>query len=269
MADLASRYDDLKLHLFVLGEERELSARARIGPASLLEVLPLARSIADGLVGIAIEKERREGRPISCKKGCTWCCHQLVPLAPAEAVRLAEVVEAMPREQRRAVKKRFEKAVAQMEKVGLIDREAGPGRAELLSAAAGASAQWDDASRRYYAAKIACPFLESGACSIYAERPMACREYYATTPAALCERLAEGIRSVPRPVRMSEAVTELTNEVLGREDMAVPLPLALEWAGVNREAFAVEGDGEELAMELVAAIQAANDAEAGRGSGGG
>lgn len=261
MGDLPSRHDDLKLHLRVLGEDHELSARARIGQAKLLEVLPLARQLADGITGIAIEKERAEGRPISCKKGCTWCCHQLVPLAPAEAVRLAEVVEAMPREQRRAVKKRFEKVVALMEKAGLIDREAPPGRAELLSAAAGVSAQWDDASRRYYEGKIACPFLEGGACSVYAERPMVCREYYVTTPVALCEALAKGIRSVPRPVRMSEAVTDLTNEALGRDDMAIPLPLALEWAGVNGEAFEGEGDGEELAMGLVRAIQAADDAE--------
>jgi Fe-S-cluster containining protein len=152
-----------------------------------------------------------------------------------------------------------------MEKAGLIDRDAGPGRAELLSAAAGAGAQWDDASGRYYQAKIACPFLEGGACSVYAERPMVCREYYVTTPVALCEALAEGIRGVPRPVRMDEAVTDLTNEALGRDDMAIPLPLALEWASVNREAFDAEGDGEELAMGLVRAIQAADAAEARKG----
>lgn len=261
MAGDATSYDDLKLHLRVFDEDHEIAARARIGRTKVLELLPLARRITDELMAISIEKSRVEGLDVSCRKGCTWCCHQLVPLAPAEAVRLAEVVEAMPREQRRAVKKRFEKAVAQMERAGLVDARAEPGRAELLSAATTASAQWDDASGRYYRARIPCPFLEDGGCTVYAERPMVCREYYVTTPAALCEALDAGIRGVPRAVRMGEVMTDVTNAVLGRDDLAIPLPLALEWASVHGRGLDGEGDGEELAMELVRCIQEADDAE--------
>lgn len=257
----APRHDDLKLHLHVLGEDHELSARARVGPTRVTEVLPLAREIADGLVRIALEKSAAEGQEVSCRKGCTSCCHQLVPLSPAEAVRLAEVVEAMPKERRRAVKKRFEKAVKRMEEVGLVDARAARGRSALLSAAATGGERWDDASRRYFAAHVPCPLLEDDACVAYAERPMGCREYHVTTPAALCETLDPGLHAVPRPVYMSDALTGFTNEALGRADAAVPLPLALEWASVHARAFAAEGDGETLAMALVQHIQAEDDAD--------
>jgi Fe-S-cluster containining protein len=176
-------------------------------------------------------------------------------VSPAEAERLAEVVEAMPKEKRRAVKKRFEKAVKHMEDAGLVDARAARGRSALLSAATTGSARWDDASRRYFEAHIACPFLEDSACIAYAERPMGCREYYVTTPVALCESLDPTIMAVERPVYMSDALTALTNEALGRADAAVPLALALEWASVHGRAMRAVGDGEELAMALVAQIQ--------------
>lgn len=258
MGDLPSRHDDLKLHLRVLGEDHELSARARIGQAKLLEVLPLARQLADGITGIAIEKERAEGRPISCKKGCTWCCHQLVPLAPAEAVRLAEVVEAMPKERRRRVKERFEKAVRRMEEIGLLDRRAPRGRSALLSTKTDGTEAWNEISRRYFEAQIPCPFLEAEACSIYAERPMICREYHVTTPAELCGTFGADVEDVPRITRMSEVMVDFTNGALGREDASIPLTLALEWAGVHRGAFDAQGDGEEIAIELVRCVQAAD-----------
>jgi len=56
-------------------------------------------------------------------------------------------------------------------------------------------------------------------------------------------------------------MTEFTNKLLGREDLNIPLALSLDWAQANREAFEHEGDGEELTMELVRCIQAADDLE--------
>ena len=248
-------YDDLKLHLRVFDEDHEITGRARIGRARLQELLPLARTISEGVSKIAIAHETAAGKAISCARGCSACCHQLVPIAPAEAVRLAEVVEAMPRDRRREVTKRFEKAVRRMEQVGLVDPRRPRGQAALLSKEKDPSAAWDDTSRRYFEANIACPLLEDDACGVYAERPMICREYNVTTPAELCKTHGAGVRDVPRPVRMSEAMTAATNEIWGRSDRGVPIPLALEWAAAHRKAFRAEGDGEQMAMALVGAIQ--------------
>jgi hypothetical protein len=60
---------------------------------------------------------------------------------------------------------------------------------------------------------------------------------------------------------MTEVMVRLTNELLGRAALAVPLVLALEWAGVHRRAFDRRADGEELAMALVQHFQEADDAE--------
>ncbi len=256
----ARPHDDLKLHLHVLGDDHELDVRARIGPTRLMEVLPLARAISEGVIGIAVEKVHAGGESISCKKGCTWCCHHLVPVSPAEAVRLAEVVDALPGEQRRAVKKRFEEAVKLLETEGLIEPRTTRARAALLETEGSVSERWQQAGLRYFEKKPPCPFLEGGACTIYAERPMVCREYSVTTPPELCEKVDAGLRTTPRPVHMPEVMTSFTNQALGRRDFVIPLPLALEWAKTNRRAFDVQGDGEELAMTLVQCIQDADDA---------
>jgi Fe-S-cluster containining protein len=259
MAEGAPRYDDLKLHLRVLDADHEITARARIGPTRVMELLPLARAISEGVSAIAVAYEQAEGKAISCKAGCAACCRFLVPIAPAEAVRLSEVVEAMPKERRRAVKKRFEKAVQRMEQIGLLDPRRPRGQAALRSVKTDPTEAWEDASRRYFEARIGCPLLEDEACGAYAERPMVCREYSVTTPAELCSKLSHEARDVPRPVHMSEVMTAVTNELLGREDLGVPLAMALEWAAAHRERFRAEGDGEEMAMTLVRGIQAASD----------
>src|SRR5262245_60576147 len=133
MADVARRHDDLKLHLRVFDEEHEISARARVGPTELMELLPLAREISEAVTAISIERVRAEGRSISCAPGCGACCRMVVPIAPVEAIRLADVVEAMPRERRRAVKSRFEKAVKRLEQIGVLDPRMPRGRSALLS----------------------------------------------------------------------------------------------------------------------------------------
>lgn len=257
----ARRHDALHLHLHVLGQEHTLSAQARVGPTRTLEVLPLARTIADGVTRIALDHVRAAGLDVSCRPGCAACCRHVVPVAPTEAARLAQVVEAMPKERRRTVKQRFERAVKQMEEAGLLDPAAPRPRAALTSPAATPRERWEDVSHRYFAAKIDCPLLEDEACIAYAERPMACREYHVTTPAALCEAFDPALEVAPRPVRMGEVLTRLGNEVLGRHDPNIPLPLALEWAATHGRAVDRTVDGEALAMALVEQIQAADDAE--------
>jgi len=122
-------------------------------------------------------------------------------------------------------------------------------------------ARWEDVSRRYFDARIPCPFLEHGSCGVYPERPMVCREYNVTTPASLCATLTPDVCDIPRLVRMSEVMRDFTNRRLSRSDFNIPLTLSLDWARANRAAFEREGDGEEPAMEPVRRIQEADDPE--------
>ncbi len=250
---------DLKLHLYVLGADHEIDTHPRTGPTRLLELLPFARTISESVSAIAVADAEARGEKISCRAGCAACCRPLIPIAPAEAVRLLEVVEGLPLERRRSVKKRFEKAVQRMEQLGLVDSKAKPGRAALMSKETEPSAAWEDTSRRYFEAGIACPFLENERCGIYSERPMICREYHVTTDAALCASRSPEVRDVPRPIRMSEVMTVAVNDLLGRDDFSIPLALALEWATVNRTAFVHEGDGIAMANDLVRHVREADD----------
>lgn len=259
MVAIAPGRDDLKLHLRVLDEDHQITTQVRIGPTKLMELLPPARAISEGVSAIAVADEVAQGKAISCKAGCGACCRQVVPIAPAEAVRIADVVEAMPKERRRAVKKRFEAALRRLEQVGLLDPRRLRGQAALVSPERDPKAAWEDASKRYFEAQIPCPLLEDESCGIYPERPMVCREFLVTTPAELCAKLSTEVRDVPRPVRMSEVMTDVTNEMLGRDDRCLPLVLSLEWAAAHRRAFAGGGDGEEMAMAMVRAIQAADE----------
>ena len=253
--------DLLNLHLHLFDGDHEVSARYRTGPTKVMELLPLAREISEGITAIVIEHERSEGRNVSCRAGCGACCAQLVPIAPVEAVRLAEVVEAMPGRRREAVKARFENAVRCLRGIGLVDRRASPGQGALRSPAPTGKTPWEDVSHRYFDARIPCPFLEDGSCGVYPERPMVCREYNVTTPASLCATLTPDVRDIPRPCRMSEVMKDFTNRLLGRNDFNIPLTLSLDWARAHRDAFEREGDGEELAIELVRLLREADDSE--------
>jgi len=125
--------DLLKLHIRMSDGDHEIPARVRTGPTKVTGLLPLAREISEGITAIGIGRALAEGRSVTCRAGCAACCVQLVPIAPAEAIRLLEVVEAMPGRVRGAVKGRFESAARRLNEVGLVDRRAAPGQAALRS----------------------------------------------------------------------------------------------------------------------------------------
>jgi len=248
-------YDDAKLHLNVLGAEHEVSCRVRLGRVRLSELIPLARSISGSIVAISTEHAAREGKTISCQRGCTHCCRQLVPVAPLEAKRLAEVIAALPQEKRQGILRRFAEALEKLESAGLLTAKPNQGLRALVSKETDVLAAWNDVSRRYYEMRLDCPFLENDSCSIYEERPIACREYNAVTPPALCEAFDSAIETIERPVRLGEALTKAGNDLAKTKDMAIALPLVLEWVALRAKAFSGEFDGEKMFWTLVEAIE--------------
>lgn len=248
-------YDDGKLHLNVLGAEHEISCRVRLGRARLSELVELSRSISASMLAISTEHAAREGKTISCTRGCTHCCRQLVPVAPLEAKRLAEVLAALPKEDRGRILQRFADALQKLETAGLLSAKPAQGLRALVSQEKDAVAAWNDVSRRYYELRIDCPFLENNSCSIYEERPIACREYNAVTPPDLCEAFDAAIETIERPVRLGEALTKAGNDVAKTKDMAMALPLVLEWVALRAKAFGGEYDGEKMFWALAGAIE--------------
>lgn len=218
------------IELSIDGERFDARFTVPAGPTRPSRLLPTFRALGDAVVGIGVERARQEGREVSCAKGCGACCRHLVHLSPAEAVSIMEVVEAMPTERRAAIEGRFVEVRARLSAAGFLER--------LLGIAALDPHDYDQFALDYFRLGIACPFLEDEACSIYADRPMICREYLVTSDPVHCSNpKKETVECVDLPAKVSKAV--------GRLDMAlgpprrrpwVPLVLAPEWVRENPEA---------------------------------
>jgi Fe-S-cluster containining protein len=162
-----------------------------------------------------------------------------VPLSIPEVFFVFDRISALPPSERAARMVGLRRVEEEIERRGL--------------AAVWLDAQYDDA-RAYDAAlallrePIACPFLdEVDACSIHAERPLRCREFNVTSPAAWCadpERHA--VRTVPVGTPLSTPLARLAAEMTGAPVRLVPLALALRFAEQERDLAARAWPGPEL-----------------------
>src|SRR5439155_2933369 len=150
------------------------------------------------------------------------CVRQLVPNSAIEAQEIASLVDRMPPERKKTILARFEHARKKLDEAEMLDPLRHPDQftdehMRLLG-------------REYFSLGIACPFLEDEACSIYADRPITCREYLVTSPAVNCAApTAETVSMVPLPAGpIWTAVARLEQQPGSRFIRWVPLILALE-----------------------------------------
>ena len=224
--DLPGPPELVTANLQMAGPDWELQAKMSVpaGPTHLGDLLPLIQGFADAVVGSAIKEVEARGEKISCKKGCGACCRQLVPIAEVEARRLHALVEHLPEPQRRKIRARFAEARLRLEGGGLLDKLQHPdGWSEGEGRAIGLE---------YFGQGIPCPFLEEESCSIYADRPVACREYLVTSPPENCARpSAKTVACVKLPFKVWTAIARFDKVPLSSRFIRwVPLILALTWA---------------------------------------
>jgi Fe-S-cluster containining protein len=197
------------------------------GDIPLRDVLPVFQGFTNIVMDVAEAAVQREGKSVSCRKGCGACCRQVVPISPSEAHALARLVEVMPEPRRTLVRERFGDARRRLEASGL----AGVFRKVDES--------FDSAARglEYFRLGIACPFLEEESCSIHPDRPVACREYLVTSPAENCSNPSpETVKCVPLPAKVGRATRAVEWATTRAAQGWLPLVLALEWAETNPEA---------------------------------
>jgi hypothetical protein len=105
---------------------------------------------------------------------------------------------------------------------------------------------------RYFRLGLDCPFLERDLCSIHDRRPVTCRDYAVTTPAAACSDVFDGaaVRKVPMPEPLTTALARVAARMTGRPPALVPLPLAPRWAAEHDDIARQTWPG----MDLVAAL---------------
>jgi Fe-S-cluster containining protein len=241
------------VRLRIFGEELDVDVPERRGPMRVTDLFEPARVLCERVAEQSRRRATAGGKRISCAPGCGACCRQLVPISTIEAKRLASLVASMPAPRRDAVRARFGAAAKRLDEVGLLDRRA-RGRASLVRDDSPDESDWENVSRRYWEAELDCPFLESGSCSIYAERPLVCREFSVTSDPRFCAERAPEIRPAARPVRMGDALAAAAHAVTGVQARQLPLTLALEWSSHHGAPLARTPDGASLLDALVAAI---------------
>jgi len=146
----------------VQGSGGERPAWEKRGDARLLRVVDAA--LADGA--------ERAGDRLACRVGCTECCHGPFPITLLDARRLAHGLQALrQREPKRAaaVEKRAWSAVRALRRGFPGDPDSG-------------RLNEDEAARESFFERHQarpCPALDprTGACELYAARPLTCRTY--------------------------------------------------------------------------------------------
>jgi Fe-S-cluster containining protein len=190
------------------------------GPVPARRMLPLFMGLTNQVVDVAVAAITKQGEAVSCKPGCAACCRHLVPISWTEARQIRALVDAMPEPRRSEIRARFADAVARLEADGLLP--------EVRAFDALPEAQFLTVHPRYFALYIPCPFLEDESCSIYAQRPLVCREYLVTSAPEHCfDTSSPPVRRIPLPAFASLAVPKL--EGTDPRDSRLALVLALEW----------------------------------------
>jgi Fe-S-cluster containining protein len=190
-------------------------------------IVPLMRRLGEEAQALEIARSLESGNTISCKKGCAACCRMMVPLAAPEAFALREHILSLPAERQQRVAIRLAQTKSLLLSHGLWHR--------LLEMGETTQPPDDEAlepvNRDYYALRTPCPFLEDEVCSIYDERPAACRELLVTSPAEWCQDLVKNpVEQIPVPVRIGPALGLLWGELTKAPARLIPLPIALDWA---------------------------------------
>jgi Fe-S-cluster containining protein len=166
----------MTVQITVKGSPLTLSLEVPPGKATLEGILPAIDQLADQVIKDAIA---HSPAPVSCSKGCDTCCRQLVPIAPVEARALLKLVDEMPPERKAEIQARFEQNIIELRESGVY--------AELMDRRFWEKGVAREVGLRYLGLNLRCPFLDSaGACGIYENRPIACREYLVTSDPEFC-----------------------------------------------------------------------------------
>ena len=184
-------------------------------PVEAADVVPALHTLGDALVSESAAAIDRKRGGITCRFGCTACCYQLVPVTDMEARFLNKTVDSLPVDQSDAVRANATAVVRDLEAEGLLSEM---GRFDQLS-----RSDRESLTLRYFRMHAPCPFLDGETCSIYEQRPLACREYLVTSPSECCRQLGEAkVDRVPLPISLFSHLTR--NGRIGSE----PLVLALQ-----------------------------------------
>lgn len=216
--------------------------------ATLPDIVPLARALSSRLAIIMLEHLHQDQETVACCKYCSACCKYLIPLSIPEAFRLNDEIMAMPEQFRQQYTQSFVDAaekILRREDKSLDPDDSSTKQSEI-----------DEISKWYSKLELSCPMLFDDLCTLYDQRPLACREHIVTGSSELCPIGSVGEPRVVRmPVSILDVLGELTAELTDSEVEAVILPLAMPWAQENVELSIRAWPAKKMVNKFIAIVK--------------
>jgi Fe-S-cluster containining protein len=213
------------------------------GPMGLVDLVPTAYELTNILVHRSVKREEEAGRLISCRSQCGVCCRQMVPLSPPEAFYLADLIDSLDSDLRKELFRQFDAITGQLRYHDMINELLSPEYSDDPALAI---------ARQYFQFQLDCPFLVDQSCSIYPHRPVACREYNVSSPAAWCaDPYAHDIAKVPMPLPLSAPLARLTARLNGCKPRLIPLTLVPLWVAEHDDLRQKKWPGLQLFQEFM------------------
>ena len=236
--------------LSINGEPLKMQMTVPATPVKPHRMLPVFQKMTNSFVEMSAVAAGVRGETVSCRMGCAACCRHPVPISEIEIYYLAELIEAMPEPRRTEIKQRFQEADEHFRSIGWFDRMKEIGDLTLTASEEKAVDEVNKAAMEYFREGIPCPFLDvnTGACTIHENRPLVCREYLVTSPAANCSNpSADSVRKVELVMKPSHTLRFVGST--GTFTGFIPLIRALELAESFPERFE-ERTGERWAADF-------------------
>ena len=150
--------DDAEIDRILYGDGHRIAREhfvKGITVSSMNEAVRRLYQAVDGLLDSFRNRSAAEGKPVACRRGCHWCCHQAVFSGTHETHFIREYVKDLfsAGEQEELHRRSREKSALTLQKT----------------------------VKELYLVRKACPFLDQGYCRIYEARPMACRIYLSSS----------------------------------------------------------------------------------------
>jgi Fe-S-cluster containining protein len=231
---------EVNVEIQIRGQSIQAAVELPADPIRPSDLLRVIQGFSDAIVSATAA-----GQTVTCKQGCSACCHQVIPISETEAIGLLQLIDQMEPPRKSTVLKRFCDSVERLKSAGILDR--------LSSDSLQDAALRRAVSKDYFAANIACPFLENDSCGIYDDRPLSCREYLAITPPENCRHPFDGgAQTLAMPRSLSTVLFRFGDGVGSDAFKLVPLILLFE------RSFAVQPSvpGVQLFENFIRAVTA-------------
>jgi len=225
------------------GIQKHVSIQLTNPFSRLSDLVPLARALCDNMMSETMDRCKMLGQKISCGKGCSACCsHYLIPLSIPEVIHLYDDIESLPVDQSSEFWKNSLSAARTLLEDGSLERPDGESSLDYVG-------EW------YSDKQASCPFLENDLCGIYAQRPLACREYLAKTPAQwCCPEFVDRVKKVRLPLSVLESLGKAAAALEGTPVEAIMLPFILPWIEENNERINQEWSSRKMAQCFLDAL---------------